>query len=59
MPDHHSTQDEPKPHAWLSTACTLIATWMVYGFSVRTGIPVTPETLRVALAHWLTGIRRA
>ena len=59
MLDHRTKEDGPKLPTWLSTACTLIATWMMYGFSVRTGIPVTPETLRVALAHWLAGTRRA
>jgi hypothetical protein len=37
----------------------LIATWMVYALSVKTGIPVTPEALRVALARWRQGARRA
>ncbi len=46
-------------HTWLYTACKLIATWMVYGLSMRTGIPVTPEVLRVALAPCLSGARRA
>ena len=43
---------------WLYTVCKLIATWMVYGLSMRTGIPVTPEVFRVALAHWRSGARR-
>jgi len=43
---------------WLYTVCKLIATWMVYALSMRTGIPLTPEALRVALAHWRSGARR-
>ena len=58
MPDHRTKQEEPEQHAWLYTACELIVTWMVYGLSLRTGIPVTPEALRVALARWRPGTRR-
>jgi len=55
MPDHRDRDQEQEQHTWLYTACKLIATWMVYGLSVKTGIPVTPEALRVA---WLAGARR-
>ncbi|MFA5027408.1 MAG: hypothetical protein WC713_05985 [Candidatus Methylomirabilota bacterium] len=58
MPDHRTTQEEQEQHTWLYTACALIATWLVYGLSMRTGIPVIPEMLRVALACWRPGTRR-
>jgi len=59
MPDHRDRDQEQEQHTWLYTACKLIAPWMVYGLSVKTGIPVTPEALRVALARWRPGARRA